>query len=87
MAGLDYIKYWNNTVPKCPHCDEDFDVWEGDNATMLDYEDGGHTTFECAACRKEFVAVTAVRYEFSTAVDSDAAYDDEWGPRQQSASA
>jgi hypothetical protein len=76
------LEYWGNSLPKCPHCAADFQVWEGDNPLSLDYDDGGMTTFECGACNKEFVAVTKVEYTFATAVSEDAAYDDEWGPQE-----
>lgn len=82
---LDRIDYEQNTKPKCPHCGTDFEVWEDDNPCGLNYEDGGHTTFECKSCNKDFVCVTHVRYTFSTAVSDDAASDDEWGPREADA--
>lgn len=75
-----YLDFWGNERPKCPHCCADFDVWEGDNPMSLNYEDDGHTTFECASCQKEFVCVTSVHYKFATAVSDEAAYDEEWGP-------
>ncbi len=77
-----YLDYWRETKPKCPHCGERFDVWDGDNPLSLNYEDGGHTTLECASCRKEFVCVTTVEYSFSTAVSEEAADEEEWGPQQ-----
>jgi hypothetical protein len=46
----------------------------------MDFDDGGHTTFECEHCNQKFVAVTIVNYGFSTAVSDDAASDEEWGP-------
>lgn len=78
----DPLYYWHEPKPKCPHCGELFDVWFGDNPLTLNYEDGGHTTFECDSCRKEFVCVTAVEYSFSTAVSEEAADDEEWGPQE-----
>jgi hypothetical protein len=77
-----YLDYWHNEKPKCPHCDEDFDVWGGDNPLSLDYEDGGRTAFECQSCQKEFVCVTHVSHTFSTAVSDEAADDDAWGPQE-----
>ena len=71
-----------NTKPKCPHCAADFDVWGGDNPLNLSYEEGGQTTFECNACRKDFVCVTGIQYTFSTAVSDEAADDESWGPQQ-----
>lgn len=79
------IDYWGNKTPKCPHCDKDLDVWGGDNPNSLNYEDDGHTTFECASCSKEFVCVTHVGYTFSTAVSDEAADDDNWGPQEAEA--
>jgi transposase-like zinc ribbon protein len=77
-----YLDYWGNKLPKCPHCKVDFEVWSGDHPLGLNYDDGGKTTFECEACRKEFVAVTSIEYTFSTAVSEEAADDDEWGPQE-----
>lgn len=77
MSRLDY---WGNSKPICPHCRAEFDVWGDDNPCSLDYEDGGHTTFECKSCRKEFVLVTKVEYTFSSAVSNEAADDEIWGP-------
>lgn len=74
------LDYWRNKLPKCPHCGTDFQVWEDDNPQALGYDDGDHTTFECASCGKEFVTVTTVEYVFSTAVSDEAASDEEWGP-------
>jgi len=79
------IDYWNNDLPKCPHCDADFGVWSDDNPLSLNYEDGGKTDFECTSCGKGFVCVTAVRYKFSTAVSEEDADDDNWGPQEQAA--
>lgn len=79
------IEYYRNNLPKCPHCDTDFDVWDDDRPMVLNYEDGGKTTFECGFCNKEFVCVTIVEYKFSTAVSEDAADDDEWGPQKEAA--
>lgn len=76
------LDYWGNKLPKCPHCTADFQVWSGDNALDLNYEDGGFTTFSCESCSKDFVCVTAVEYTFSTAVSEEAASDDEWGPTE-----
>lgn len=81
----NYINYWGNAKPKCPHCDADFDVWGEDNPLSLDYEDGGQTTFQCESCRKDFVCVTRVEYTFSTAVSKEAADDDMWGPQTEDA--
>lgn len=75
------LDYWHETKPRCPHCRERFDVWDGDNPLSLNYQDGGYTTFECTSCRKEFVCVTTVEYSFSTAVSEEAADDEEWGPQ------
>lgn len=77
------IEYWGNEKPKCPHCDADFDVWGGDNAMLISYEDGGNAALECASCHKDFVAVTSLRYVFATAVSEEAADDEEWGPQQK----
>ncbi len=77
---MSAIDYWGNDKPKCPHCGTEFDVWDGDNPLSLDYEDDGHTTFECTDCGKAFVTVTHVHYKFSTAISEDAADDGEWGP-------
>jgi len=76
------IEYYRNKMPKCPHCDTDFDVWADDHPHSLNYEDGGKTTFECAFCNKEFIAVTNIEYSFSTAVSEEMADDDEWGPQE-----
>lgn len=75
------IDYWANKLPKCPHCDADFDVWHGDRPLALSYEEGGKTTFNCVRCQKEFICVTMVTYTFSTAVSEDAADNEEWGPQ------
>lgn len=80
------LDYWCNKLPKCPHCGADFQVWSEDNPLTLNYEDGGSTEFECSSCRKDFVCVTTVQYEFSTAVSQDAAYEEEWGPQEAEAS-
>lgn len=77
-----YIQYWRNDLPKCPHCDADFEVWSGDNPLDINYEDGGSTKLECESCHQGFVCVTAVEYKFSTAVSEDAASDEEWGPTE-----
>lgn len=82
---MNYINYWGNEKPKCPHCGEDFDVWDGDHAMSLSYEDSGQTTFECAGCRKDFVCVTMVQYRFHTAVSEEAADDERWGPQTEPA--
>lgn len=79
---LRSIDYWGNKMPKCPHCGTDFPVWDYDNPLSLNYEDGGHTEFECRSCRKPFVCVTQVNYTFSTAVSDEAADDDNWGPQE-----
>ena len=79
------LDYWSQRHPKCPHCDELFPVWEGDNPLSLNYEDGGQTTFKCRDCGKDFVCVTVVSYEFSTAVSEDAASDEKWGPQEADA--
>lgn len=63
-----------------PHCGTDFKVWTDDRPLSLNYEDDGHTTFDCSDCGKEFVCVTSVRYVFATAVSEEAASDGEWGP-------
>lgn len=76
----DQIHYWANRLPKCPHCDTDLQVWDFDNPLALNYEDGGKTDFDCPSCKKGFVCVTIVKYEFSTAVSEEAADDEEWGP-------
>ncbi len=78
---MSSIEYWGNDKPKCPHCGEDFDVWENDGALSLNYEDGGQTMYECRSCRKDFVCVTSVRYVFATAVSEEAADDEMWGPQ------
>lgn len=75
------LEYWHNAKPKCPHCSETFQVWEMDNPLSLSYEDGGKTTFECQSCGKEFVVVTHIEYNFSTAVSEEAADEEEWGPQ------
>lgn len=85
MGVLDYIDYWGNEKPKCPHCGTDFDVWGDDNPINLSYEDGGQTTFECKSCHEDFCCVTNIKYTFSTAVDEEAADDDQWGPRKADA--
>lgn len=85
MADLTYLDYWGNDKPKCPHCGADFDVSRGDNALNLSYEDGGQTMFACASCDKDFCCVTHIKYSFSTAVDDDAADDEQWGPRKADA--
>ena len=78
----DYIDYWGNSLPKCPHCGTDFQVWDGDNPHGLNYEDEGHTTLECDSCQKEFICVTQVKYTFSTAISEETADDGECGPRE-----
>ncbi|MGY4621999.1 transposase-like protein [Bradyrhizobium sp. USDA 4472] len=79
------IDYWSNELPKCPHCDKDFQVWSYDHPVELNYEDGGRTMFECDSCGNEFACVTNVKYTFSTAVSDDAADDEEWGPQEATA--
>ena len=82
---MDETDYWRNEKPKCPHCGTDFDVWDGDRPLDLNYEDGGHTTFNCGSCSKNFVCVTEVHYKFSTAVSDEAADDEQWGPQEADA--
>jgi len=68
--------------PRCPHCGEDFHVWDDDRPMSLNYEDGGHTEFRCDECEKDFICVTSINYVFSTAIDEEAADDDHWGPQR-----
>lgn len=77
---MDHIDYMLNKLPKCPHCAKDFDIWDGDNSYGLNHGDGRHTHFDCDHCGKEFVCVTVVDYKFNTAIDTDHADDEEWGP-------
>lgn len=76
------INFRCNRLPKCPHCSNDFMVWDRDNPLSLDYSDGGRTTYKCQSCFKDFVVVTQVEYRFSTAVSAEAADEDEFGPQE-----
>lgn len=77
---LSELNYMRNTLPKCPHCGENFPVWSEDHPLNLSYEDGGRVTFACESCGKDFICVTDVTYLFSTAVSEVRADDEEWGP-------
>jgi hypothetical protein len=79
MSDLGYERLMR---PRCPHCGEDFHVWDGDNPLALSYEDGGRTEFICDECNEVFTCVTTHRYVFSTAINEDAADDEQWGPQR-----
>lgn len=71
------------THPVCPRCGDVFDLSKHDRALDISYLEGGHSDCMCGGCGKTFVAVTEVRYEYSTAVDASHADDEVWGPSDE----
>ena len=73
----DY-SYWRHTTPKCPHCGK---LDEMDDPLSDLFEDEAIVHLDCQFCGKDFVVCVSAKFEYSSAVDEDAASDDIWGPR------
>lgn len=76
---MSNLNYFMNDLPKCPHCDEDFDIWQGD---YFEYNLSDDETNEatCKSCRKEFIFKNHISHSFSTATSVDDLYNDVYGP-------
>ncbi len=75
------LNYFMNDLPKCPHCDEDFDIWSND---YFEYNLSDEATDEatCESCHKEFVFKNHLTYSFSTATSVCDLHNGVYGPQQ-----
>lgn len=71
-----------NSDPVCPHCGAEWPLSKNDRSIDISYVEGEETECKCDECGKAFVAVTEVRYVYSTAIDSEHASDELWGPQE-----
>lgn len=60
----DWLDFWGNNQPKCPHCGEDFHIADNE-AWHLYSEDGPHDV-ECPSCDLEFQVSSLASWSFST---------------------
>ena len=62
METEDYLKYWGNDEPICPHCDEEMDdAWE------LEIKgDGGECETDCPSCGKPMMVVQNLTVTYTT---------------------
>lgn len=59
----EWLDFWGNENPKCPHCGVTSDV--GDNEWYKLYEEGEHEV-TCPSCDEDFIVSTHVVHSFST---------------------
>ena len=64
----EQLDYSMNDRPKCPHCDEEFDIWEHE---LYDLEDEGEQEVTCPYCDGMLNVETTVIYRFTTSLSDD----------------
>lgn len=68
----NYLDYWRNDCPKCPHCNNDVEDWWDGGITL---DDGAVSEFECGRCKETFYIQTLIELKFSTAKTEEEARD------------
>lgn len=61
--------FWRNDDPKCPHCGQDYPIYE--NEAWHLYDDQRDHEVECNFCELPFKVITNVAYTFSTDEQDD----------------
>lgn len=64
LSSGDWLDFYGNPNPKCPHCGDDYDIREHE-AWNLYSEDGPHSV-ECSSCDLEFSVSSSATWAFST---------------------
>lgn len=83
MSDHDDLDYWQQSHPKCPHCEQ----VQQEYLEVAQWLDGDVWSIECEDCHKTFWVLTTTSIHFSSAVSEEAASDDEWGPQDETAAA
>ena len=68
LTKSNYIEYWANTNPKCPHCDYDIDI--SNHELWKLYEEGDHN-IDCPNCDKLIIVSANATWSFSTDKQED----------------
>jgi hypothetical protein len=69
LQASHFIEFVANTMPKCPHCGEDYNIRENE-AWFLYSEDGPHEV-DCDGCHLPFNVSSIASWTFSTDEQED----------------
>jgi hypothetical protein len=61
----DWMDYWGNDHPKCPHCDADYDISAHEHWDLYDTNEGEHE-IDCPLCDQQFTVKVCCAFTFNT---------------------
>jgi len=76
------FEFEHNSWPICPHCEADYKPDDPDHGL---YQEDECIDIRCPSCSKTYACQPSISFTYSTAVDQDAASNDEWGPQKADA--